>query len=346
MIPFSILDLSPILEGGNVEQTFRNTIDLARKAEKLHYRRYWLAEHHGLPGVAGAATAILIARVAAETSTIRVGAGGIMLPNHAPLVIAEQFGTLESLFPGRIDLGLGRAPGTDQNTSRALRRTLVSDVDQFPQDVAELMHYFRPAEPGQTVRAVPGEGLKVPLWILGSSLFGATLAAQLGLPFAFASHFAPQQMMAALATYRGRFRPSVQLDHPYVMLGFNVFAARTDDEARLLATSMEQAVVRLRSGRPSRLPPPVKNYQKGLLLHEQEMIEQALTCATIGSPETVREGLTRFIDQTSADELMIASQIFSHSARLRSYEITAEIRDTLECSAKSTDSPKERRKLA
>jgi luciferase family oxidoreductase group 1 len=227
MIPLSVLDLSPILEGSDAAESFRNTVDLAQHAERLRYRRYWLAEHHNMPGIASAATAVLIARVAAATSSIRVGAGGIMLPNHAPLVIAEQFGTLESLFPGRIDLGLGRAPGTDQTTARALRRNLASDVDQFPQDVVELMHYFQPAETGQRVHAVPGAGLKVPVWILGSGLFGATLAAELGLPFAFASHFAPSQMMGALATYREHFQPSQQLDRPYAMLGFNVIAAET-----------------------------------------------------------------------------------------------------------------------
>jgi luciferase family oxidoreductase group 1 len=252
-----------------------------------------------------------------------------MLPNHAPLVIAEQFGTLESLFPGRIDLGLGRAPGTDQMTARALRRNLSSDVDQFPQDVVELMHYFQPAQTGQRVRAVPGEGLNVPVWILGSSLFGATLAAELGLPFAFASHFAPSQMMEALAIYREHFQPSAQLDHPYVMLGFNVIAADTDEEARFLASSLQRAFVNSRSGRPSRLQPPIQGYEQGLMPHESAIIEQVLTCAAIGSPRVVREGLETFIASTGADELMIASHIFSHSARLRSYAITAEVRDAL-----------------
>jgi luciferase family oxidoreductase group 1 len=323
----SVLDLSPILEGSDAAQSFRNTIDLSQHAESWGYHRYWLAEHHGMPGIASAATAVLIARVAAATSTIRVGAGGIMLPNHAPLVIAEQFGTLESLFPGRIDLGVGRAPGTDQTTARALRRNLSSDVDQFPQDVVELMHYFQPAKKGQMVHAVPGEGLNVPLWILGSSLFGAALAAELGLPFAFASHFAPSQLMAALAIYREHFQPSAQLDRPYVMLGFNVVAAETDDEARFLASSTQQAFVNLRSGRPSRLPAPIKDYERGLMPHEREMLEQVLSCAAIGSPRTVREGLESFIARTGADELMITCHIFSHAARLRSYEITAEVRE-------------------
>jgi len=244
-------------------------------------------------------------------------------------VIAEQFGTLESLFPGRIDLGLGRAPGTDQVTARALRRNLSADVDQFPQDVVELMRYFQPAKTGQRVHAVPGEGLNVPIWILGSSLFGATRAAELGLPFAFASHFAPAQMTAALAIYREHFRPSAQLDCPYVMLGFNVIAADTDDEARLLASSMQQAFVNSRSGRPARLQPPIRDYEQGLMPHEHEIIEQVLNCSAIGSPRTVREGLEAFIARTAADELMITSHIFSQSARLRSYAITAEILDTL-----------------
>lgn len=329
MIPFSVLDLSPILEGSDAAQSFRNTVELAQHAERLGYHRYWLAEHHNIPGIASAATAVLIARVATGTSTIRVGAGGIMLPNHAPLVIAEQFGTLESLFPGRIDLGLGRAPGSDQVTSRALRRNLLSDDNQFPQDVVELMHYFQPAKAGQVVHAIPGEGLNVPIWILGSSLFGATLAAELGLPFAFASHFAPSHMLAALKIYRERFQPSVQLDHPYVMLGFNVFAADTDEEAYFLASSMKQAFVNLRNGRPSRLQPPVEGYEKGLMPHERMMLEQVLSCAVIGAPQVIYEGLKAFIARTGADELMITSQIFSHSARLRSYEIAAEVRGAL-----------------
>src|SRR5262245_15330922 len=253
MIPLSVLDLAPIVEGGDAAQSFRNSRDLAQHTEGWGYRRFWLAEHHSMPGIASAATAVLIAYVASGTSTIRVGAGGIMLPNHAPLVIAEQFGTLESLFPGRIDLGLGRAPGSDPVTARALSRNLDSNVDRFPDDVIELMAYFRDPEPGQLVRAVPGAGLKVPIWILGSSLFGAQLAAALGLPFAFASHFAPAQLMPAIDIYRRRFQPSEQLTRPYVMAGFNVFAADSDEQAQLIATSMQQAFVNVRSGRPSRL---------------------------------------------------------------------------------------------
>jgi luciferase family oxidoreductase group 1 len=324
MIPFSVLDLSPIVEGGNAAQSFRNTLDLARHAETADYRRYWLAEHHNMPGIASAATTVVMSYVAAGTSTIRVGAGGIMLPNHAPLVIAEQFGTLESLFPGRIDLGLGRAPGTDQITSRALRRDLHTDVDQFSNDVLELMAYFQDSIPGQKVRAVPGAGLEIPIWILGSSLFGAQLAAELGLPFAFASHFAPAQMMEAIAIYRQRFRPSAQLKTAYVMLGFNVFAADTDDEAQLLSTSMKQAFVNLRSGRPSRLKPPVRDYEKSLTDREHAILDQVLSCAAIGSLETVRSELKSFIAKTGADELMITSQIFDHAARVHSYELAAE----------------------
>jgi luciferase family oxidoreductase group 1 len=326
MIPFSVLDLSPIVEGGNAAQSFRNTLDLAQHAETADYRRYWLAEHHNMPGIASAATTVVMSYVAAGTSTIRVGAGGIMLPNHAPLVIAEQFGTLESLFPGRIDLGLGRAPGTDQITSRALRRDLNTDVDQFPNDVLELMAYFQDSIPEQKVRAVPGAGLDIPIWILGSSLFGAQLAAELGLPFAFASHFAPAQMMEAIAVYRQRFRPSAQLKTAYVMLGFNVFAADTDDEAQLLSTSMKQAFVNLRSGRPSRLKPPVRDYEKSLTDREHAILDQVLSCAAIGSLETVRSELKSFIAKTGADELMITSQIFDHAARVHSYELAAEAR--------------------
>jgi luciferase family oxidoreductase group 1 len=325
MIPFSVLDLSPIIEGSDAGQSLRNTLDLAQHSERWGYQRYWLAEHHGMAGIASAATAVVIGHVAAGTSRIRVGAGGVMLPNHSPLVIAEQFGTLESLFPGRIDLGLGRAPGSDQTTARALRRDLNADPNAFPQDVLELMHYFEPPAQDQRVRAVPGAGLKVPLWILGSSLFGAQLAAELGLPFAFASHFAPAQMMQAIEVYRSRFRPSAQLAESYVMLGFNVFAADSDEAGHHLATSMQQAFVNLRSGRSARLQPPVKNYAEQLSPAERDMLAQTLACSAIGSPETVKGALEGFVAHTGADELMITSQIFDHAARLRSYEITAEL---------------------
>lgn len=322
---FSVLDLSPITQGSNAAQSFRNSLDIARHAERWGYRRYWLAEHHNMPGIASAATSILIGHVAGGTSTIRVGAGGIMLPNHSPLVIAEQFGTLESLFPGRIDLGLGRAPGTDQRTAHALRRNLTSDEDEFPRDVVELMNYFAPAEPGQAIRAVPGAGLNVPIWILGSSLFGAQLAAMLGLPYAFASHFAPGQMMQAIAVYRERFKPSEHLDKPHVMLGFNVFAADTDEEALLLSTSWKQAFVNLRSGRPAQLPPPRAGYDDEVPVQLRAMLDQVLSCSAIGSPARVHETLNRFLERTGADELMLTAQIYDHAARLRSFEIAAEL---------------------
>jgi len=322
MIPFSVLDLSPITEGSDAAQSFRNSRDLAQHAEAWGYRRFWLAEHHGMPGIASAATSVLMAYVAGGTSTIRVGAGGIMLPNHSPLVIAEQFGTLESLFPGRIDLGLGRAPGSDQATARALRRNLASDADEFPQDVVELMDFFSDA-PRQQVRAVPGTGLKVPMWILGSSLFGAQLAAALGLPYAFASHFAPAQMMQAVALYRASFRPSERLAKPYVMLGFNVFAADTDDEAAYRATSMQQAFVNIRSGRPSRLPPPKRHYYENAGRQERALLDSVLSCSAIGSPTTVQAQLEAFIALTGADELRIASQTFDAAHRLTSLSIGA-----------------------
>jgi luciferase family oxidoreductase group 1 len=327
MIPFSILDLSPIAEGSDARTSFQHSLDLAQHGERWGFNRFWLAEHHGMPGIASAATSVLMGYVAAGTSTIRVGAGGIMLPNHSPLVIAEQFGTLESLFPGRIDLGLGRAPGSDHITARALRRNLASDADEFPQDVLELQDYFADS-PRRQVRAVPGAGLNVPLWILGSSLFGAQLAAHLGLPYAFASHFAPQMMMQAIELYRANFKPSAQLDKPYVMLGFNVFAADTDEEAQFRATSMQQAFVNLRSGRPTRLQPPVRGYLEALGPQERSMLDAVLSCSAIGSPETVAAQLKAFVAHTRADELMITSQIFDHAARLRSYEITAQVRET------------------
>jgi luciferase family oxidoreductase group 1 len=327
MVPLSVLDLSPIVEGGDAAHALRNTLDLARHAERLGYRRYWLAEHHNMPGIASAATSVVIGYVANGTSTIRVGAGGIMLPNHSPLAIAEQFGTLESLYPGRIDLGLGRAPGSDGVTARALRRNvLVDEAEAFPQDVLELIAYFRGVD--GPVKAVPGAGLAVPIWILGSSTFGAQLAAALGLPYSFASHFAPGQMMQAIEIYRAQFRPSDQLDRPYVMLGFNVIAADTDEEARVLFTSLQQAFVNLRTGRPGRLPPPMAGFEDRLGAAERGMIAQALSSSAVGSPETVRHGLESFVSRTGADELIITSQIFDHAARLRSYELTAGIRDS------------------
>ncbi len=338
MVPFSVLDLSPIIAGGDAALALRNTLDLARHAERLGYRRYWLAEHHNMRGIASAATAVVIGHVAGGTSTIRVGSGGIMLPNHAPLVIAEQFGTLESLYPGRIDLGLGRAPGTDQVTARALRRYLAGGADSFPQDVLELQAYFRPAEPGQAVQAVPGAGLNVPIWLLGSSLFSAQLAAVLGLPFAFASHFAPDHLGEALQLYRGRFRPSVQLDRPYAMLGVNVFAAATDAEARRHFTSLQQAFVNLRRGTPGQLPPPVDGTDGLWSAMEQAGLEHSLRHAVVGSPETVRRGLAAFIAETQVDEIMVTAQMFDHAARLRSFEIVAEVRDALAATARKAPS--------
>jgi luciferase family oxidoreductase group 1 len=322
VIPLSVLDLAPIAEGSDAAEALRRSLDLAQHAEAWGYRRFWLAEHHSMPGIASAATSIVIAHVAGGTSRIRVGAGGIMLPNHAPLVIAEQFGTLASLFPGRIDLGLGRAPGSDQLTARALRRYPTA-ADSFPEDVAELMYYFRPAEPGQAVQAVPGAGLDVPIWILGSSLFGAQLAAAMGLPFAFASHFAPAMMMQAVQLYRAGFRPSGQLDRSYLMLGVNVVAADTDEEARFLFTSLQQAFINLRLGRPGRLPPPVAGFDERLGPMERSILDQALGRAIVGSPETVRARLEAFAQETGADELMVTSQIFDHEARLRSFDILA-----------------------
>jgi luciferase family oxidoreductase group 1 len=322
MVPLSVLDLAPIVQGGDAAQAFHNTLDLARHAERLGYRRYWLAEHHGMPGIASAATAVVIGHVAAGTTTIRVGAGGIMLPNHAPLVIAEQFGTLASLFPGRIDLGLGRAPGSDQATIRALRRSPAA-AESFPQDVVELMGYFRPAESGQAVQAVPGAGLDVPVWILGSSLFGAQLAAALGLPYAFASHFAPAALFPALELYRAQFRPSERLARPYVMLGVNVFAAETGETAARLFTSLQQAFVNLRRGHPAPLPPPDDTLEERLTPTDRAGMTEMLACSVVGAPDAVRRGLEAFVARTGADELMLTSQIYDPAARVRSYELTA-----------------------
>jgi luciferase family oxidoreductase group 1 len=326
MVPLSILDLAPIVEGGDAGQALRNAADLARHAESWGYPRVWYAEHHNMPGVASAATAIVIGHVAAATSRIKVGAGGIMLPNHSPLVIAEQFGTLEALFPGRIELGIGRAPGTDPPATRALRRTLSGDVDSFPDDVVELMGYLRaPAATDRAVRAVPGAGSNVPLWILGSSHYGAQLAAALGLPYAFASHFAPALLSSAVEVYRKLFRPSPQLERPHVMLGVNVIAAPTDEEARLLVTSLQQAFIQLRRGRPGPLPRPQPGFEEQLLPHERALLDEILTCSFIGAPDTVRRGLEEFVARTGADELIVAAHIHDHQDRLLSYRIAAEI---------------------
>lgn len=322
--PLSVLDLSPITVGSDAGQALRNSLDLARHAEALSYRRYWMAEHHNMPGVASAATAVALAFVGAGTTRIRIGSGGVMLPNHAPLVIAEQFGTLAALFPDRVDLGVGRAPGTDPLTARALRRTLQGDVDHFPQDVIELMRWFAPAAPGQAIRAVPGEGLEVPVWMLGSSLYGAQVAAALGLPYAFASHFAPAELDRAAEVYRRQFQSGARAE-PYFMPALTVVAADTDAEARFLASSLHQAFVNLRSGRPGPLPAPVDGYYERLEPGVRAMLDQALSCAVIGGPDTVRAGLDAFALRTGAQELMITSQIFDHAARRKSFEIAAAV---------------------
>jgi luciferase family oxidoreductase group 1 len=324
MVRLSILDLAPITRGSDAATALRHTLDLARHAERLGFHRYWLAEHHGMPGIASAATAIVIAHVAAGTERIRVGAGGIMLPNHAPLVVAEQFGTLASLFPGRIDLGLGRAPGTDPTTAAALRRTLTSDPESFPHDVVELMGYFE-RDNGSGVLAVPGAGLEVPIYILGSSTFGAQVAAALGLPFAFASHFAAAQMLSALQIYRTAFKPSARLSSPYAMLGVNIVIGANDDEARLLATSGRESFANLRRGRPTTLPPPNRAFEKEVVPFGVIPLVDVASVAMVGSPSTVKDGLCRFIAETSPDELIAVSHIYEHAARVRSLEYLAEI---------------------
>jgi luciferase family oxidoreductase group 1 len=327
--PFSVLDLAPINQGSDAAQAFRNSLDLAQHAERWNYNRFWLAEHHNMPGIASAATAVVIGYIAGGTRTIRVGAGGIMLPNHAPLVIAEQFGTLESLYSGRIDLGLGRAPGTDQRTARALRRHLATTADNYPHDVQELQALLGKLQPDQAVRAVPGAGLRVPIWLLGSSTYSAQLAAILGLPFAFASHFSPAGLRQALDVYRSLFRPSEQLQQPYVMLGVNVFAADTHAEARRLMTSLQQQFVSLRRGTPGPLPPAVDNMDGHWSPIERAGVEQALAYSVIGAPDAVERGLEAIIEQTDADELMLTAQIYDHTARLRSFRITALVRDRI-----------------
>jgi len=324
MVPVSILDLAFITQGAKPADALHHSLDLAQHAESWGYRRFWLAEHHNMAGIASAATSVVIGYVAGGTNSIRVGSGGIMLQNNSPLVIAEQFGTLESLYPGRIDLGLGRAPGTDQRTLRALRRD-PSSADSFPNDVRELQAFLGPVRPGQTVQAVPGAGLNVPVWILGSSLFGAQLAAEMGLPYAFASHFAPDALMPALQTYRTEFRPSAQLDRPYAMVGVNVIAADTDAEAKRLFTSAQQAFTNAFRGTRRQLQPPIDDIEAYWSPIEKAQTSNMLACSFVGSPETVRRGLDRFLAQTRADELMVASAIYDHSARLRSYELLAEI---------------------
>jgi luciferase family oxidoreductase group 1 len=323
MIPYSLLDLAPVCEGSDTTAAFANMRDLAQHAETWGYHRYWLAEHHNMPGIASAATAVLIGHVAGATTRMRVGAGGVMLPNHAPLQVAEQFGTLASLYPGRIDLGLGRAPGTDQPTARALRRYFDS-AEQFPQDVQELLRYFEPAQPDQAVRAVPGAGIDVPVWLLGSSLFSAQLAAALGLPFAFASHFAPDAMDQALLVYHRDFRPSQRLAKPYAILALNVVAADTDAEARRLFTTQQQAFVNLRRGKPGLVPPPIDDIESFWLPHEKAGVAQALACSVIGDVDSVRRGVQAFVDRHRPDEILLTANIFDHSQRLRSFELAAQ----------------------
>src|SRR4051812_48452019 len=323
--PLSILDLAPIVEGATAGEALRNSLDLAQHVERFGYNRFWLAEHHNAIGIASAATAVVIAHVAAGTRSIRVGAGGIMLPNHPPIVIAEQFGTLEALHPGRIDLGLGRAPGTDQLTTAAVRRDL-SSADTFPQDVVELQHYLADAQPGQAVRATPGAGSRVPLWILGSSLFGAQLAAMLGLPYAFASHFAPEALLPALEIYRSTFQASEQLQQPYAMVGANVIVADDDKTARTLFTSAQQSFTNILRGRRGQLPPPIDDIESYWTPFEKERASAMLRRSFVGSPETVREGLDRFVVETEADEIIVAAAIHDHTSRLRSYELLGQLR--------------------
>jgi len=321
---FSVLDLAPVPAGSTPVDALRNTLDLAQHAERLGYHRFWLAEHHNMTGIASAATAVVIGYVAGGTRTIRVGAGGIMLPNHAPLMVAEAFGTLESLYPGRIDLGLGRAPGADQRTMRALRRDPAS-ADSFPQDVLELQAFLSPVKPGQRIQAVPGAGLDVPLWILGSSLFGAQLAAELGLPYAFASHFMPDALMDALDVYRTAFKPSAQLERPHAMAGINVFAAETDAEARRIFTSAQQQFTNLLRGTPGRLPPPIDDIEGYWSPIERAQASARLAMSFVGSRETVASGLAEFIEMTGVEEIIVASMIYDHAARVRSYEILADV---------------------
>jgi len=335
MVPFSVLDLSPIVEGGDATQALRNTLDLARHAERLGYRRFWIAEHHNMPGIASAATSVVIGYVAGGTSTIRVGSGGIMLPNHSPLAIAEQFGTLESLYPGRIDLGLGRAPGSDRRTAEALRRTRHDAADTFPDDVMELQRYFDDKGPGGSVTAVPGVGLHVPLWLLGSSSFSAQLAAALGLPFVFAAHFAPDLLAQALELYRERFKPSAALSQPYAAAAVPVFAADTDAAAARLFTSLQRTFLNLHRGVPGLLPRPVDSMDALWSPSERAGVDRAFGEAIVGSAETVRDGIEAFVKKTGVDELIVTAMIHDHRARVRSFEIVAEVRESFVTSGAS-----------
>lgn len=328
MLKLAFLDLVPVTDNGTVAQSLANAADLAGHAEELGYSRYWVAEHHGMAGIASAATSVVLAHIGHATRTIRIGAGGIMLPNHAPMVIAEQFGTLEALFPGRVDLGLGRAPGSDQRVAQALRRNLASDERQFPQDVVELQAFLAGDE-RLGIRAVPGEGTHIPLWILGSSLFGAQLAAMLGLPYAFASHFAPDALDEALALYRRQFKPSAQLSEPYAMAAFNVFAADTREEAEYLASSQQQAFVALRTGNPGRMPPPRAGYTDSLPPNARAILDHVLQCSAVGTVEDVAAGLKAFVARTGADEVIVASSMYDHGARKRSLALAMEAAKSL-----------------
>lgn len=321
-VPISVLDLAPITQGSNPTEALANTLDLAQHAEKWGYKRFWLAEHHNMPGIASAATSVVMTHVAGGTRTIRVGSGGIMLPNHSPLVIAEQFGTMASLFPGRIDLGLGRAPGTDQKTSRALRRDVHAAAERFPLDLEELQEYL--GHSGGPIKAIPGEGTEVPIWLLGSSLFSAQLAAQKGLPYAFASHFAPSLLHQAIDLYRVHFRPSDQFSKPHVMVAVNLYAAESDEEAELLFSSVQQLFVALRFGTPGRLPPPIADYERQLHPMQRAALSAALHYSAIGTPQKVRSKVEAVLDETKADELIFVSHIYDHSKRLRSFELGAE----------------------
>ncbi|MFS7196580.1 luciferase-like monooxygenase [Rahnella inusitata] len=328
-VPLSVLDLAPVPQGTDPAQAFKSSLELAQHAEKWGYQRYWMAEHHNMTGIASAATSVLLGYIAGSTKTIRVGSGGVMLPNHSPLVIAEQFGTLATLYPNRVDLGLGRAPGTDQRTMIALRRHLSGEVDNFPKDVQELQLYFGEVQPHQAVQAVPGQGLHVPIWLLGSSLYSAQLAAALGLPFAFASHFAPDMLYQALAIYRSKFQPSGQLEKPYAMVCLNAIGADTDEEARRMFTSNQQQFINLRRGMPGKLPAPVDNIESLWSASERFGVDNALRMSVVGNKDTLRQGLQSILRETEADELMINGQIFDQQARLRSFEIVSELQGDL-----------------
>jgi len=328
-VPLSVLDLAPVPQGTDPAQAFKSSLELAQHAEKWGYQRYWMAEHHNMTGIASAATSVLLGYIPGGTKTMRVGSGGVMLPNHSPLVIAEQFGTLATLYPNRVDLGLGRAPGTDQRTMIALRRHLSGEVDNFPKDVQELQLYFGEVQPHQAVQAVPGQGLHVPIWLLGSSLYSAQLAAALGLPFAFASHFAPDMLYQALAIYRSKFQPSGQLEKPYAMVCLNAIGADTDEEARRMFTSNQQQFINLRRGMPGKLPAPVDNIESLWSASERFGVDNALRMSVVGNKDTLRQGLQSILRETEADELMINGQIFDQQARLRSFEIVSELQGDL-----------------